>query len=90
MDTEAWPVSSTTSTAAGSSSSPSSSEDSAAAAPLEEPPFSFSCMDSSILAMTSSEYWASPVCLTKATTSSISSGEMKQPWTRILDSPSGA
>ena len=82
METEACPVSSTTSTAAGSSSSPSSSAGSAdAAAPLA-PPFSFSWMDSSILAMTSSEYWASPDCLTKVTTSSISSGEMKQPWTR--------
>ena len=74
METEAWPVSRMTSTAAGRSSSLSSpSGASAAGVP---PFFSFSRTDSSILRMTSSEYWASPVDLTKPTTRSISSGVM--------------
>ena len=85
---DACPVSRITSTAAGRSSSSSLSWGSAAGLPALLP---FSWTDSSILAMTSSSYWASPVCLTKDTTRSISSGVMKQPWTRVgFPAPRGA
>ena len=90
MDTEACPVSRMTSTAAGRSSSVSS-EGAGASAEAPPPFLSFSWTDSSIFRMTSSEYWASPVDLTKRTTRSISSGVMKQPWTRMgLPLPRGA
>ena len=92
METDACPVSITTSMAAGSSSSPSSATGSGAApegAPL--PPFSFSATACSILSITLSSYCAAPFALTKPTTRSISSAEMKQPCTRRgLPSPSGA
>ena len=76
MDTDACPVSRMTSTAAGrSSSAPSSSSGSPPGA--GEPDLrSFSWTFSSIFCMTSSEYWTSPVDLTKLTTRSISSGVM--------------
>ena len=51
----------------------------------------FSFTACSILSMTSREYSASPVVLTKPTTRSISSGVMKQPCTRVgFPAPSGA
>ena len=91
METEACPVSRTTSTAAGSSSSPSSCASAGSAEVFPPLPFSFSFTACSILSMTSREYSASPVVLTKPTTRSISSGVMKQPCTRVgFPAPSGA
>ena len=65
-----------TSTAAGSSSSVLSSSGASAAGAGEPDLRSFSWTFSSIFCMTSSEYWTSPVDLTKLTTRSISSGVM--------------